>query len=505
MRLPVLLLLLLLLLPGAALADVTLGGVRSAGLSAEAWGKGDGQGVVITGSSSTDWRFRTARSARDEVVRWSPLWQSFRFSIRDDGPRRRIAFESSFRGGTDLARGGFSAEVLTAYVDIEPTDRWGLVRIGRQIVTTAGSAGFTRMDGLRARLTLHRVGVEAFAGVPLRTRLLALQPAVEPEDPDAPLFETGWGRDFTWGVAAFLAGHAATQLRFGVQDRIRDGQLARRTLTFNGSQGIARRVLVRADFAVDLLQRRFQDVFVSVEARPVEALLVGLEYQHWEASFDATEIWSVFDTDPYDLLQGRVVLTPHAAISVWMAGGAWLYPVAITADNVPRTEVGKVAGSLRGGATLRPTDWLRVQVQERLVTGTGGGKLNVGGSVSVTPWRGRLSVTARADIQRYAFTLQPHLAGDYGSVGLQVTGRPVPWMHASVALDRIFTPWLANQIQLSASLHFLLGVRKEGRGADAASVASWEPALLAAAGMRDPRRPSSTVPGLVGGIGLGDR
>ena len=500
-----LLVLLLLVLPATAIADVTRGGVRSTGLSAAAWHKGDGHGVVITGSASTDWRYRVARSARDEVVRWSPLWQSFRFSIRDDGPRRRIAFESSFRGGTDLARGGFTAEVLTAFVDIEPTDRWGLVRIGRQIVTTAGSAGFTRMDGLRARLTLHRIGVEVFAGVPLRTRLLALKPAVEPEDPDAPLFATGWGRDFTWGVAAFMSGHKATQLRFGLQDRVRDGQLSRRHLTLNVSQGILRRVMIRADFAVDMLQRRFQDVFVSVEGRPVEQLLLGVEYQHWEASFDATEIWSVFDTDPYDLVQGRAVVTPHRAVRLWVAGGAWIYPLAITRDMVPRPEVGKVAGSLRGGATVRPTDWLSVEVSERLVTGTGGTKLNVGGSVSLTPWRGRLAVTGRADVQRYAFALQEHLAGDYGSLGLQVSASPVRWMNARVSVDRIFTPWLANQIQLSASLHFLLGVRREGRGADGANVTAWEPALLAAAGMRDPRRPASTLPGLVGGIGLGDR
>jgi len=495
----------LLLLPATASADVTLGGVRSAGLSAEAWTKGDGHGVIVTGSASTDFRFRVARSARDEVVRWSPLWQSFRFAIRDDGPRRRLSFESSFRGGTDLIRGGFSAEVLTAFVDLEPTHRWGLVRIGRQIVTTAGSAGFTRMDGLRARLTLHRIGVEAFAGVPLRTRLLALKPAVEPDDPDAPLFATGWGRDFTWGVAAFMSGHKATQLRFGIQDRMRDGQLARRHLTLNMSQGIRRVVLVRGDFAVDMLQRRFQDVFIAVEARPISQLKVGVEYQHWEASFDATEIWSVFDTDPFDLIQGRVVVTPHPAVKLWVAGGAWIYPEAITADMVPRPEVGNVAGSVRGGATVRPVDWLRIEVSERLVTGTGGDKLNVGGSVSLTPWRGRLAITARGDVQRYGFDVQPHLAGDYGSIGLQVAGSPVPWLNARLAIDRIFTPWLSNQLQLSASLHFLLGVRKEGRGGDQVSVAAWEPALLAAAGMRDPRQPVSTLPGLVGGIGLGDR
>lgn len=494
----VLLLALLLLLPGLAHADVTRGGARSTGLSAEAWHKGDGRGVVITGSASTDWRFRVARSARDEIVRWSPLWQTFRFSIRDDGPRRKLAFESSFRGGTDLAHGGFSAEVLTAYVDLEPTHRWGLVRIGRQIVTTAGAAGFTRMDGARARLTLHRVGVEAFAGVPLRTRLVALKAAGDAEDPT---FETGWGRDFTWGIAAFLAGHKATQLRFGVQDRLRDGQLARRHLTLNASQGIARRALVRVDFAVDLLQRRFQDVFVAVEGRPLEQLLVGFEWQHWEASFDATEIWSVFDTDPYDLLQGRAVLTPHRAVRIWVAGGAWIYPEPVTRDNVPRPEVGDVAGSLRSGATVRPVDWLRIDINERLVSGTGGAKISVGGSVSLTPWRGKLAVTARADVQRYGFALQPELAGDYGSVGLQVTGRPQPWVEARLSADRIFTPWLANQVQVSASLHFLLGVRK-GSKAAADAVAAWEPALLQAAGARDPRNPGSHLPGLTGGIGL---
>ena len=497
----VLALLALLALPATATADVTRGGARSTGLSASAWHKGDGQGVVINGSASTDWRFRVVRSARDGIVRWSPLWQTFRFSIRDDGPRRRMAFESSFRGGTDLARGGFSAEVLTAYVDIEPTHRWGLVRIGRQIVTTAGAAGFTRMDGLRARITLHRVGVEAFAGVPLRTRMVALKPQ-DGDDPEA-TFATGWGKDFTWGIAAFLAGHKATQLRFGIQDRMRDGQLARRHLTLNASQGLFRRVLIRVDFSVDLLQRRFQDVFAAVEARPFDQLLLGFEYQHWEASFDATEIWSVFDTDPFDLVQGRAVLTPHRAVRLWIAGGASFLPEPITRDNVPRPEVGNVSGSLRSGVTLRPTEWLTLDVTERLVSGTGGGKLNVGGSISVTPFDRRLTVTARADVQRYAFSLQPQLAGDYGSVGLQVAGAPVSWMSARVAVDHVMTPWLKNQLQVSASLHFLLGVRPGGGGGE--QLASWEPALLAAAGARDPRRPAAQIPGLLGGIGLEER
>ena len=493
-------LMLVLLVPATASADVTLGGTRSSGLSADAWHKGNGRGVVITGSASTDWRFRLARSARDELVRWSPLWQTFRFSIRDDGPRRRMAFESSFRGGTDLTRGGFSAEVLTAHVDLEPTHRWGLLRIGRQIVTTAGSAGFVRLDGVRARLTLHRLGVEAFAGVPLRTRLLALRGS-DPDAPD-PEFATGWGRDFTWGAAVFLAGHRSTQLRFGVQDRLRDGQLARRHLTLNASQTIARRILVRADFAVDMLQRRFQDVFVAVEGRPVEALSLGVEWQHWEASFDATEIWSVFDTDPYDLIQGRASLTPHRAVRLWVAGGAWVYPQPLTRDKVPRPEVGSVAGSLRSGVTVHPSDWLRVDVTERLVSGTGGAKMSAGGSVSLTPWRGRLAVTARADVQRYGFLLQPQLAGDYGSVGVVVAGTPVPWLRASLSVDHIMTPWLSNQLQASASLSFLLGVRKGAPSSDLA--ASWEPALLAAAGVRDPRRPATQLPGLVGGIGLED-
>ena len=64
------------------------------------------------------------------------------------------------------------------------------------------------------------------------------------------------------------------------------------------------------------------------------------------------------------------------------------------------------------------------------------------------------------------------------------------------------TPWLSNQLQASASLSFLLGVRKGAPSSDLA--ASWEPALLAAAGVRDPRRPATQLPGLVGGIGLGE-
>jgi hypothetical protein len=485
--------------PGGAAGDVTRGGVRSVGFAAPgrtySLERGDGTGVYVTGSAETEWRFRAARSANDEVVTWSPLWQLFHFAIRDDGVRRRIAFESSFRGGTDLARGGFRAEVLTAFVDLEPAHRWGLVRIGRQVVTTAGAAGFTRMDGVRARLTLHRVGVEAFAGVPLRTRLVALRP---PDGDDALATPTGWGQDFTWGAAVFLAGHKATQLRFGIQDRLRNGKLARRHLTLNFSQGIATRLLVRVDGAADLLQRRISDAFVALEGRPVDFLKIGAEFHHWQPSFDATSVWSVFATDPYDLVQGRVVVTPHRAVTAWFAGGAQLHKAPVTVDNVPRPEVGATSGTVRGGVTVRPAPWLTVQITERLVTGTGGDKLMVGGSVGVTPWEGRLSVTARGDVQRYDFDLQPQLAGDYGSVGLEVAGAPVPWVRARFSGDAILTPWLKNQFQLSASLQFLFGAHLRRAGASAASLAAWEPALLQAAGAVDPRA-GAPVPGLGGG------
>jgi len=490
-----LLLLALTLGPGAAFADVTRGGVRATGFVAPGSGvgyeRGDGTGVFITGSAETEWRFRAARSSTDEVVSWSPLWQLFHFAIRDDGPRSRVRFESSFRGGTDLGRGGFSAEVMTAFVDLEPTHRWGLVRIGRQVVTTAGAAGFTRMDGVRARFTLHRVGVEAFAGVPLRTRLIALRDA----NGDSVAMPTGWGRDFTWGAAVFLAGHRSTQLRFGIQDRLRDGQLARRHLTLDFSQGIATRILIRVRGAADLLQRRITDAHIGVEGRPLTFLKLGFDYHHWQPSFDATEIWSVFATDAYDQLQGRVVLTPHSAVTGWFGGGAQIHAEPVTADNVPRPEVGRVSGTIRGGVTLRPARWIRVDIRQRALTGTAGDKLQVGGTVAVTPWEDKLRVAVRADVQRYAFDLQAKLAGDYGSVGAEVGGSPVPWLRARVSGDFILTPWLKNQFQLSASLHFLLGAHLRRGVAEGASVTSWEPALLAAAGARDPRQ-LTAMPGL---------
>ncbi|MCO4772329.1 MAG: hypothetical protein KDA24_20005, partial [Deltaproteobacteria bacterium] len=415
--------------------------------------------------------------------------------IRDDAPRRRISFESSFRGGTDLSRGGFRAEVLTAFVDLEPTHRWGLVRIGRQVVTTSGAAGFTRLDGIRARMTLHRVGVEAFAGVPLRTRLIALQPVDGTPESDAPAFQTGWGQDFTWGAAVFLAGHKATQLRFGIQDRLKNGQLARRHLTLDFSQGIATRVLVRVNGAADLLQRRINDAHIGVEGRPLDFLKVGFDYHHWQPSFDATEIWSVFATDAYDQLEGRVVIAPHPAISGWVAGGAQLHKEPVTADNVPRPEVGVTSATVRGGVTIRPLPWLRVQITERFLGGTAGDKLQVGGAVRITPWKGRLSVSVRADVQRYAFAFQEKLAGDYGSVGAELAGSPVPWLRARISGDAILTPWLDNQFQLSASLQFLMGAHLRRGVRSDARVGAWEPALLAAAGMRDPRD-VAPMPGL---------
>lgn len=454
--------------------------------------KGTGEGVTLYGGSRTEYRFRSLRSARDTVVSWNPLWQSFSFGVRDDRARHVVSFETSVRGGVDLDTGDFRGEVLYAYVDLRPAGQWARLRVGRQLLATNGQAGFTRFDGVAANFALHHLGLEAYAGVLLRSRAFVVPAGEE--------LETGWGRDWTWGLALAAVNLRDTQLRIGFQDRMKDGALTRRHLSIDLHKGIKQRVNIRANLSVDLLHQRLQDVLAAVEGRPTLWMKVGFEYEHWQPSFDGDAIWSVFATDPYDAVRGHVHVTPISWLSAWASGGAQIYPRAVSRDNVPFDEVGDTSGSQRAGVTVRPTDFLEFTVDERLVAGTGGQKVGVALLGRVRPWKGKLDVLVRGDLQHYDFALQPTLAGVYGGIALEVSGRPLGWVRGSVRAEYIFTPFLQNNLQVSATLDLLLGVRLH-KTPDGQALEDLQPAMLANAGRALPLN-RKTLPGLDGGMGV---
>ncbi len=484
----------LALVPRAARADSTAFGAYGVGSSLDgAWAGGDGRGVTLFASSTTEFRLFSARTARDQVLTWQPLHESLRFLVRDDGKERRFSFETAIRGGADLRRGGFSGEVLLAALDFAPAPRFGLVRLGRQWVVQAGSAGLVRMDGALGRFTLGRLGLEAWAGVPLRDDVF------RPTPENAAL--VGWGGEWTFGLAAFLANHKATQARVSFVERHRDSAIGRRSLGLDLHQAIRGRVNIRANLDVDLLSRQVREARAGMDGRILPWLQASFDYEHWEPSFDQSEVWSVFATDPFDAVRGQVQASPARWLAVWVGGGAEIYPGAVTKDNVPRPEVGKVSGIQWFGARVTPAPWIGFDLGERVISGTGGDKAGFDLAATLRPWRGRLELTARGTMQRYAYDAQPQLSGNYGSVGLRVTARPVPWIRASLGGDWILSPFLRGDLQLSATVEVLLGVRHHRDGK--ADAGFGDPALVALA---DRARTASRVgrmPGLGGGIGLG--
>ena len=484
---------LLLLLPASALAGP---GIYATGWNAETgshYDQGTGLGITIDGGSRTEYRFRALRTARDEIVLWNPLWQSFWFSVRDDRPRSVVSFETSVRGGVDTDTGDFRGEVLYAFVDLAPARPWARLRVGRQLLATNGRGGWTRFDGISGQITLHHLGIEAYAGTSLRSRMVVL--------PEGEELDTGWGKDWTYGFSLAAVNLRDTQLRLGFQDRHRDGQLARRHLSVDLHKGLFGRVNIRGNLSVDLLHQRLQEAFVGLDGRPLTWLKVGFEYERWQPSFDADEIWSVFRTDPYDALRGHAYASPFDWLTVWLGGGAQLYPDAVSRDLVPFEDIENVSGSQNAGVRLRPVDFLEFTVDERVLDGAGGQKIAVAITGRVRPWRGRLDVALRGDIQRYDFELQPGLEGDYGGLSLDVGGSPVPWVRVSARGEYIFTPFLKNNFQVSATLDFLLGVRIHDRGQASASLRDRQGAMLAGAGRALPGM-GRNLAGLDGGIGV---
>jgi hypothetical protein len=483
----------------AAETAAALGGVQATGFAGVAsdldWLKGNGSGFFLTASARTELRLLQFRSARDEVISRHPLWQSFRFAIRDDHPRRRISFETALRGGGDFQRPGFRGEVLYAFVDLAPAGRWASLRLGRQLLAVGGAEGLLRFDGVTGRFNLHHLGVEAWVGVPLRSSALLV--------PEGAENITGWGRDWAYGVALRLLGLRATQGRLGFQERFRDGELARRQLTVGVHQGIAGRVNIVAEAVVDLLQRRLEELQVGLDARPTTWLGLGVQYEHWQGSFGANELFSVFATDPFDGVRGHLAVRPRSWLRLSVSGGVQVYPLSVTRDNVPRPETGRASGTQRFAVRVQPLSWLSLELGERLLMGTGGDKQSAHLSVQLSSPRRRLALRLRGDLQRYGFDLQPQLAGDYGSASLDVQLRPLPWMRFGIIARAVFSPWLENQLQLAATFDALLGVRRiPGRAGrlESARLEDWQPAMLLAT-TRAPR--GTAAAGLVGGIGVG--
>jgi hypothetical protein len=356
--------------------------------------------------------------------------------------------------------------------------------------------GLTRFDGLSSRLVLRYVAIESFAGVSLRSSSF-----VVPEE-DRGGFQSGWGRDWTWGVALATAGLKETRIRLGFQDRFRDGSLARRHLTLDAYQGIQGVVMLRGNLSVDLLQRRLHEVLAGVDVRPTPWLLLGAEYERWQPSFDAGNLFSVFNTDPYDSVRGWGDLRIGRWVDVWFGGGVQIYPEAITRDDVPRPEIEQVSGSERVGVRVRPVRFVSISVEQRLLDGTTGRKFGLSGTARVQPFEGRLDLSLRGDFQTYGFDLQPELEGRYGGAALDVAVRPVPWLRFGVRGELILSPWLKNDFQVAATLDVLLGVkhlRRRGAGSTA-RLEDHQSAMIA----RGSGLPSSPFYGLSGGIGLGE-
>ncbi|HCP48073.1 MAG TPA: hypothetical protein DIU15_18690 [Deltaproteobacteria bacterium] len=457
------------------------GGVLSAGFGVDdgsAYKSGAGDGVYLWGEASTEYRFRVLRSARDEIVSWHPLWQSFRFAIRSDRPKSVVSFETAVRGRVDPDRGMFRGEALYVWADLAPAGRWVSVRLGRQLLVTQGGAGFLRMDGAKVRFTLHHLGVETYAGLPLRVLTVFDRAGEE--------FQTGWGRDWVYGLALMAVGLRHTQLRFGLEDQFRDGELSRRTLGVAFHKALFGRVNIRTELSADLLMRRVSEAMVGVDVRPAPWLEVGGGYEHWEPSFDVGTIWSVFATDPYDGFDARVGVQPVRWLRVAARGGARVYPKAITRDNVPRTEVGTAFAMQQASIRLAPVQFVSIELYERFVGGAGGEKVAGGATVSVRPLGRRLRIAVRGDVQQYGFDLQPQLAGKSGSLALQLEVRPTTWLRGSFTGQSLFSPWLKHQFSVSASLDLLLGAHlRRGQKEATAALGQWEPALVQAAALQE--------------------
>ena len=464
--------------------------------------RGSGQGVYLSGGASTVYRFRAIRTAKDRALPYSPLWQSFSFVVRDDRARHRVSFETSVRGSTDFYRGGFAGEVLYAFVEVVPEGRWAAMRAGRQLRMQGGAEGIVRFDGLSGRLELHHLLVEAYAGAELRTTRFVFPEPDADDELSAPKLPND---DYVFGVVFGTTGLRTTQLKVGFQDRIRAGKLARRTFSVDFHQRIAGRMSLRSNLAADMLLERLAEAVVGVDLRPHERVRVGVEYEHWRARFDATSIFSVFNTDPFDGLRAYGDVRIGSIGRLHASGGVQITPRAVTQDGVPREELGTVSGQQHFGVSFDLHRAVSVDFSERLLDGAGGQKVGLSLGAKIRAPGRVLALHLRGDVQRYAFDLQPGLEGWYGGASARVEIRPRDFLRASVQAEYIFSPWLTGNLQVAATLDFLFGGHIGKPGASGklplASVDQLQAGLLAQ--HIDPR--TTPFAGLTGGVGLPGR
>lgn len=229
--------------------------------------------------------------------------------------------------------------VMLGYVDARALVPWTDLRIGRQLLTDAAS-GLALVDGLRATVrTPVYFGVEALVGVEAQNGLLTVT-GLELDGVETPA-----GPTLVTGAAAFLTGLSEVDLRLDYQRWATDGSVQREVVAASGYARPVPWLAFGGDLRYDLFTSFIDRATGELRVRPVTALEILGEYEHYRPSFRADSIFAVFATDPYDEVGGRVRVALGESFSAWLGGSARFY-------GTEELRGGSVDAVVRGGLAL---------------------------------------------------------------------------------------------------------------------------------------------------------
>ncbi len=249
------------------------------------------------------------------------------------------------RGVQDLNNGnGIAGRLYYLYGEYRDLYNIADVRIGQQFVNL--SAGSAIIAG--AQVNLKNIGPIGFTALGGYNVVYGLTGNI------------GHEGDYVFGLAAYLQGFKKTQLDVSWFRKWDSGDVARDIVGANFNQYLWNNIRLYANARYDLIGEVFNEVLAGVKYFPTANLIFTGEWYQSYATFDATDIYSVFAVDRYQEYVFRTDYTINEYVAVH--GG---YTKEDFGDN-------STSDVVEVGVTLHPIDKVTVGLSYDRRSGYGG-------------------------------------------------------------------------------------------------------------------------------------
>ncbi|HTP63936.1 MAG TPA: hypothetical protein VMJ66_00995, partial [Geobacteraceae bacterium] len=239
------------------------------------------------------------------------------------------------RGTQDLTSGnGINGRLFYLYLDCRNLFDKVDLKVGRQFVNV--SAGTTIIDGGQIDVkNIGPVGLTFFGG---RNVVFGING------------EISHSGNYALGMAAYLTGFKKTDLDVSWFRKWDQGDVARDSVGASFKQYLLDNIKVYGNARYDLTGEVFNELLGGIKYFPTPNLIFTGEYYQSYATFDATDIFSVFATNRYmeGVIRGDYTINEKVSVHAGYSrqnygdhdGDANVYEVGFTLHPIPTLSIG---------------------------------------------------------------------------------------------------------------------------------------------------------------------